>query len=45
VNKREKYHHQTQTVGNISQMAATATHFTSGQQTVHFICSMKLKPV
>jgi len=45
VNKREKYHHQTQTMENISQMAATVTRFTSGQQTVDFICTTKPKPV
>ena len=45
VNKREKYHHQTQTIGNVSEMATTVTRFTSGQQTVHFICTTKPKPV
>jgi len=45
VNKREKYHHQSQTMGSISQMAATVIQFTSGQQTVHCICTTKPKPV
>ena len=45
VNKREKYHHQTQTMGNISQMAAMVTQFTSGPQTVYFICTTRPKQV
>jgi len=45
VNKCENYQHQTPTVGNISQMAAAVTRFTSGQRTVHFICTTKPKSV
>jgi len=43
----EKYYNQTQTVGNISQIAATVTLFkpTSGRQTVYFICTTNPKPV
>ena len=32
-------------MGNISQMAATVTRLSSDQQTVHFICTTKPKPV